>query len=110
MSIELWWALALSALGTFLMRVLPLLWMQRHLRRQAGAATAMPLWLSILGPTMIAAMLGVSLVPGQITLAAWCVTALGLIATGAVWLKTRSLGLPVLIGVMAYGLAYWLLR
>lgn len=110
MSVELWWALALSALGTFLVRVAPLLWMQRHLSRRAGASTAMPVWLSVLGPAMIAAMFGVSLVPGQLSSVAWSVAVCGLLATGLVWLKTRSLGLPVLLGVLAYGLAYWLLN
>lgn len=108
MSMELWWALALSALGTFLMRVAPLVWMQRHLIRRAGTNAAMPVWLSVLGPTMIAAMFGVSLVPGQLSAAAWLVTACGSLVTWLVWLKTRSLGLPVLAGVLAYGLAHYL--
>ena len=112
---DLWWALAACALGTFLLRALPMLWMKRHLpRRQAASAEApMPIWLTVLAPTMIAAMLGVSLIPAQPDLSAWLATACGSLMTLLVWRRTHSLGWPVCAGVLMFGLvkvaAMWLL-
>ena len=107
MDSQLWIALLATALGTFLMRALPLLWMRRHLvRKQASnSLDAMPTWLTVLGPLMIAAMFGVSLVPASETRAAWLATVIGVLATYLVWKKTNSLGWPVFAGVAVYGLA-----
>ena len=117
MAVELWIALALSALGTFAMRALPTAWMRRHLDQRARAEAAgqpgaapMPVWLSVLGPTMIAAMFGVSLVPAQLTLAHGLATVCGVVATLLVWRRTHSLGWPVIAGVLLFGLVYWLTR
>lgn len=106
MSVEIWIAIGLSALGTFLLRLLPLVWMKRHLQRQQIAATdtSMPVWLTVLAPTMIAAMFGVSLVPVNPSLTAWVATGLGILSTLAVWRRTRSLGWPVCAGVLVFGL------
>jgi branched-subunit amino acid transport protein len=85
MSNAIWVAILISAAGTYLMHLLPLLWMQRRLRRwDDEEREAMPQWLSILGPMMIAAVLGVSLAPGHASIAAWLATAVGVIATLAV--------------------------
>jgi len=102
---SLWLVLLACALGTFLLRLLPLLWMQRHLlRRSVGNGdTAMPVWLTVLAPTMIAAMFGVSLVPAHAVLSSWLATVLGGLATILVWRRTRSLGWPVCTGVAVYG-------
>jgi len=102
---EVWLAIAVCALGTYLMRVIPMLWMKRHLLRQQAAATegAMPSWLTVLAPTMIAAMFGVSLVPVNQSFAAWLATAIGILTTLLVWRRTRSLGWPVCIGVLMFG-------
>ena len=62
MSSAMWIAVIICALGTLLMRVVPFLWMQRRLGSATGM-NAMPQWLVILGPMMIAAVLGVSIVP-----------------------------------------------
>lgn len=105
MDSELWVALLAAAIGTFLMRALPLLWMRRHLVRKQAANTldAMPSWLTVLGPLMIAAMFGVSLVPASTSEMAWLATAIGVVATYLVWKYTNSLGWPVFAGVSAFG-------
>ncbi|WP_069384143.1 AzlD domain-containing protein [Halomonas caseinilytica] len=105
MSNALWLAVLASALGTYLIRVLPLLWMRRRLRRLDGDdnVDAMPQWLGILGPLMIAALFGVSLVPRDPSATAWLATAIGIAITLLVWYWKRSLGWPVAAGVAAYG-------
>lgn len=106
MSITLWMAVVATTLGTLLMRMAPLLWMRHRLavRNTEDNVEPMPQWLSVLGPLMIAAVLGVSLVPAQPSLASWSATAVGVLATLGVWYRTRSLGWPVAAGVAAYGL------
>ncbi|SDM18734.1 Branched-chain amino acid transport protein (AzlD) [Franzmannia pantelleriensis] len=105
MSNALWLAVLASAAGTLLMRLLPLLWMRRRLARLDGdeRLDAMPQWLSILGPMMIAAVLGVSLVPATNDATSWLATAIGVAATLVVWWRMRSLGWPIAAGVAAYG-------
>ena len=102
----LWTALIATAAGTFAMRSLPLIYMQRHLLKRSDndAAGNMPVWLGVLGPSMIAAMFGTSLIPATSSVASWSATALGLIATFLTWKRTKSLGWPILAGVTAYGL------
>lgn len=102
---SLWIALMASAIGTLLLRLLPLIWMQRHLthRKSKEAVEEMPSWLSVFGPVMIAAMFGVSLVPSSMESSAWVATAVGVGATLMIWRFTRSLGWPVFAGVMMYG-------
>ena len=106
MANDVWLAMAICAAGTFFMRVVPMLWMKRHLIRQHAAASeaAMPLWLTVLAPTMIAAMFGVSLVPVNQSIGAWLATAIGILSTLLVWRRTRSLGWPVCIGVLMFGM------
>ncbi|MBO6827525.1 MAG: AzlD domain-containing protein [Sneathiella sp.] len=103
---DLWIALIASAIGTLLIRVLPLLWMQRHIarRKSKDAVADLPTWLSAFGPLMIAAMFGVSLIPASMTIGAWIATAIGAVITLSVWYFTRSLGWPVFAGVVTYGL------
>ncbi|MBN8413648.1 MULTISPECIES: AzlD domain-containing protein [Halomonas] len=105
MSMELWLAVAATTVGTLLMRMLPLIWMRKRLSRSSAEAgvDTLPQWLSVLGPLMIAAVLGVSLAPSQNTLAGWTATLLGVLATLITWRRTRSLGWPVAVGVAAYG-------
>lgn len=98
----LWLAVLASAVGTLLMRLLPLLWMRRRLERD-NSLEAMPQWLGILGPVMIAAMLGVSLVPATLDARSWLATAIGALVTLFVWWRLRSLGWPVAAGVATYG-------
>lgn len=99
-------AILATAAGTWLMRLLPLIWMQGHLGRLNSEKTveSLPDWLSVMGPAMIAALLGVSLVPATLSLTDWLAPLLGVLLTLLVWYRSRSLGLPVLAGVFAYGL------
>ncbi|MDV7338191.1 AzlD domain-containing protein [Terasakiella sp. A23] len=100
-----WILLGLCASGTLMMRLLPLIWMQRHLakRKTQEAVEEIPSWLSVFGPAMIAGMFGVSLIPANPSPVSWAATALGVIATLAVWRFTKSLGWPVFGGVLVYG-------
>ncbi|MDN6323758.1 MAG: AzlD domain-containing protein [Halomonas sp.] len=102
MNTELWLAVAVSAIGTLLMRIVPFLWMQRRLNSATGLNN-MPQWLGILGPLMIAAVLGVSIVPINPSAIAWIATAIGLSVTLLVWWRLRSLGWPVAAGVAVFG-------
>ena len=102
MSSAMWIAVIICALGTLLMRVVPFLWMQRRLGSAAGM-NAMPQWLVILGPMMIAAVLGVSIVPVNPSAISWLATAIGLSVTLLVWRRLRSLGWPVAAGVAVFG-------
>lgn len=106
MSESIWIVLAIIAFGTFLMRVGPLYWMLRRIKRSEkdNALENIPVWLSVMGPVMIAAMFGTSLIPSTPSVATWSATAVGAVATLLLWYKTRSLGLPVLAGVVAYGI------
>ena len=102
MSSAMWIAVIICALGTLLMRVVPFLWMQRRLGSATGM-NAMPQWLVILGPMMIAAVLGVSIVPVNPSAISWLATAIGLSVTLLVWRRLRSLGWPVAAGVAVFG-------
>ncbi|KPQ24630.1 MAG: Small-conductance mechanosensitive channel [Halomonas sp. HL-48] len=102
MSTSLWIAVVASALGTLLMRVVPFLWMQRRIDSATGLNN-MPQWLVILGPLMIAAVLGVSIMPVKPSAISWIATAIGLGVTLGVWWRLRSLGWPVAAGVAVYG-------
>jgi branched-subunit amino acid transport protein len=106
METSMWLALTGIAIGTYLIRLLPYLWMKQRLakKQKEGGISAMPTWLTILGPTMIAAMFGTSLVPIHLDVASWLATAVGMLITFAVWTRTRSMGLPILSGVVAFGI------
>ncbi|WP_375749370.1 AzlD domain-containing protein [Vibrio sp. HN007] len=100
-----WLALAIIAFGTFLMRVGPLFWMSRRIKRSenGNALAHVPVWLTVMGPVMIAAMFGTSLIPATPSILTWSATAVGAIFTLLAWYKTRTLGVPVLVGVVVYG-------
>ncbi|WP_338266398.1 AzlD domain-containing protein [Marinomonas pontica] len=105
MNTSLWIALVCITLGTYFIRVLPYLWMKQKLAKSQnnGAISNMPTWLTVLGPTMIAAMFGTSLVPAHPDTLSWVATAVGTLTTFLVWTRTRSMGWPILIGVMVFG-------
>lgn len=107
MNNALWVTMITISVGTYLMRVLPFLWMSRRLARRHDKPIleTKSIWLSVLGPTMIAAMFGTSLVPTSPTVLSWCATVLGTLATILVWRRKPSLGLPVFVGVLIYGIA-----
>lgn len=103
---SVWIAMGIVALGTYFMRLLPTMWMIRRLSRDSGkhGLDNVPIWLTVLGPAMIAAMLGVSLIPAEPTSVSWFATAAGSVVTLLTWLRTRSLGVPVGVGVACFGL------
>lgn len=105
MDMSMWLALASIAIGTYLIRLLPYIWMKRSLakRQTEDGVGSMPTWLTILGPTMIAAMFGTSLVPTHSDTLSWLATCVGILVTYGVWTRTRSMGLPILFGVMIFG-------
>lgn len=100
-----WLALTTIAFGTFLMRVGPLYWMSRRIKRSdnGNALAHIPVWLTVMGPVMIAAMFGTSLMPSTPSITTWSATAVGAVATLIMWYKARTLGLPVLAGIVVYG-------
>jgi branched-subunit amino acid transport protein len=106
----LWITMISIAIGTYLMRMVPFVWMSRRLNRHLDGPVLenKSIWLSVLGPTMIAAMFGTSLVPASPSLLAWCATVLGTLATILVWRWKPSLGLPVFVGVLTFGIATYL--
>ncbi|WP_136068876.1 AzlD domain-containing protein [Modicisalibacter radicis] len=106
MSGAMWLAVMAAALGTLALRALPLVWMRRRLRRSEDdpGLDAMPPWLGVLGPLMIAALFGVSLVPQRQDPVGWLATLIGLAVTLMAWRRTRTLGWPVMAGVVAFGL------
>ena len=112
MHLDIWIAIVVAAIGTYALRVVPLLWTQRHFSKHKANNTEarLPTWLSVLGPLMIAAMLGASLIPKAPSAASWIATAIGTVVTVLVWRKFKSLGLPVLCGVLSFGLAFGIAR
>ncbi|WP_334019927.1 AzlD domain-containing protein [Alteromonas sp. S015] len=110
MQIDIWIAIVVAAIGTYALRVGPLLWTQRHFNKHKANNTEarLPLWLSVLGPLMIAAMLGTSLIPKTPSTASWIATVIGTVVTVFIWRKTKSLGLPVFCGVLSFGIVFGL--
>ncbi|CAA0357097.1 conserved membrane hypothetical protein [Alteromonas alvinellae] len=108
MHVDIWIAIVVAAIGTYALRVVPLLWTQRHFNKHKANNTEarLPTWLSVLGPLMIAAMLGASLIPKAPSAASWIATAIGTVVTVLVWRKFKSLGLPVFCGVLSFGIAF----
>ena len=108
MHVDIWIAIVVAAIGTYALRVVPLLWTQRHFNKHKANNTEarLPTWLSVLGPLMIAAMLGASLIPKAPSAASWIATAIGTVVTVLVWRKFKSLGLPVFCGVLPFGVAF----
>ncbi|KXS38009.1 AzlD domain-containing protein [Modicisalibacter tunisiensis] len=107
MSASMWLAVVIAALGTLALRLLPLLWMRRRLHRSTNdgeGSNTLPPWLRLLGPLMIAALFGVSLIPQRQDSVGWCATLVGIGATLIVWRRTRTLGWPVIVGVATFGL------
>lgn len=105
MSNATWITLLSIAMGTYLIRLIPYLWMAKKLnqRQSQDELANMPSWLTVLGPTMIAAMFGTSLVPAHSTALTWLATLIGVLATYWVWTRTRSMGWPIFCGVAAFG-------
>ncbi|GGF80415.1 AzlD domain-containing protein [Alteromonas lipolytica] len=100
-----WIVILLCSVGTFAIRALPLIWTRRHLARQNNNEDkTLPTWLGLLGPLMIAAMFGVSLVPVRHDWIGAVATLAGCITTFVAWYRSRTLGKPVFLGVVVFGL------
>ncbi|CAH0529305.1 AzlD domain-containing protein [Vibrio hippocampi] len=110
MNTTLWIAMLVIAIATYLMRLLPIIWLRRRAQKKQHDTTndTLPLWISVLGPAMIAAMFGTSLVPAHPSTSTWLATVIGVVTTSLCWYWKRSLGLPVLIGVLSFGLVVYL--
>ena len=106
MTFEIGIAILVCALGTFAMRCVPLIWMRRHIEKQQKTKQEVvtPVWLGLIGSLMIAGMLGTSLVPMRVDWVGALSTLAGVIITIVVWSRYRSLGLPVFLGVLGFGL------
>ncbi|MFC0337294.1 Branched-chain amino acid transport protein (AzlD) [Kushneria avicenniae] len=104
MKSDIWLAAGAAAVGTLLIRMLPLYWIQRRWQRAEGKETIMPSWPGVLAPLMIAALLGISMVPQNTGTEGWSATMMGSLVTLLIWHRTRTLGLPVAFGVAAYAL------
>ena len=106
MTLEIAFAIFVCAIGTFAMRCIPLIWMRRHLEKQqqTDQEVVPPVWLGLIGSLMIAGMLGSSLVPVRGDWVGALSTLVGVIVTIVVWFRFRSLGLPVFLGVLAFGI------
>ncbi|MFC3120209.1 AzlD domain-containing protein [Agaribacter flavus] len=105
---EIWMVIVIVALGTYALRVIPLIWTQRHLSKRDNnhGDAKLPVWISVLGPLMIASMLGVSLIPKSISAESWVATIIAVVGTVIIWRKFGGLGIPVLLGVSTFGLVY----
>lgn len=112
MTLDIWSAILVCALGTFAMRLFPLIWMQIHLAKKAkqnSATNNTPVWISVLGPVMIAAMFGASLMPVRADWIGAASTVIAVIATLICWQRYRTLGKPVFCGVFVFGVTTYLL-
>lgn len=104
MNESVWLTLFVIAVGTFLIRTVPLQIMFRRLKKSDSINTSkqIPVVLSIMGPAMIAAMLGSSLIPSKPSFVSLTATLAGIIVTLATYYKFRTLSVPVLLGVVGY--------
>ncbi len=65
MQTDIWVAIIVAAIGTYALRVAPLLWTQRHFTKHKANNTEarLPTLPSVLGPLMSAALLGAPPIP-----------------------------------------------
>jgi len=104
---------ALIGVGVYLTRVVPLMLALRRGEDDQGldevdeAPSAMDGWLGFVGPSVIAALLVAAVLPepGQDLWLELARTGAALVPTVAVAVRFENLGLTVLIGIFAYGLA-----
>ena len=103
------WIIALSAVGTFLIRYLPMRWQEKgasHNLRQGRVGRA----LDAIGPAAIVALIVVScgsLLGTPLSVRDGTALALGLIAVALGKKILRSIAAATLTGVLVYGLALW---
>ena len=106
------WVVLLSGIGTFLIRLLPMIWQERGIGRGAGHGRARRA-LDAIGPAAIVALLVVSfwglvdLRHAPVDTVAPVVAGVLGVAGGKKYLKT--IAWATLAGVLAYGAAAWAL-
>lgn len=109
MNLALLGLLVVVGLGTYLMRALPLLTaLRREQPRERQQRTITDEALSLIGPSVIAALLVTSLLPAPQEEGFWSALALAIVAAVPAYMvarRTGSLGLTVIAGVACY----WLL-
>ncbi len=107
---DLWWVILVCGAGTFLLRLLPMRWLQRS---QQGGRTLSPRLmgaLQALGPAAIGALLVAALWPQWSWGEPFWQLARLLLAIAAILLARRLAGgiaMPTLVGVLAFGLLSW---
>ncbi|WP_165874253.1 AzlD domain-containing protein [Rubrobacter taiwanensis] len=109
MNAELWLLFLVVGAGTYLARLLPL---SAALRRRdpegSDTPSGLDRTLGLVGPAVIAALLVISVVPDPETPNLWRELLRGLVAlvpTCLAAVRWQNLGITVLVGVAAYGLA-----
>lgn len=101
-----WLALFVIAIGTFLMRAGPLQLIFHRFKQStsSNSRNQIPFVFSIMGPAVIAALLGTSLMPSTPSFQSWAATFVGILVTLIVYYKIRTLSLPIFFGVLANSL------
>jgi branched-subunit amino acid transport protein len=105
------WVIALGGAGTLLIRLLPMIWQEKGIRK-AAATGRLRRALDAIGPSAIVALLAVSfwgMIAPQASVQAVLPVVAGL---AGVWLGKkllRTIAWATLAGVLAYGLALWAL-
>lgn len=106
---SLLWVIALSGAGTLLIRLLPMIWQDKGIRKAAGRG-GLRRALDAIGPSAIVALLVVSfwgMMAPQASVQAVAPIVAGL---AGVWLGKRllhTIAWATLAGVLAYGLTLW---
>ncbi|HWK70436.1 MAG TPA: AzlD domain-containing protein [Burkholderiaceae bacterium] len=107
----MFWVIALCGAGTLLIRLLPMIWQDKGIRKAAGQG-GLRRALDAIGPSAIVALLAVSfwgMIAPQASLQAVAPIVAGL---AGVWLGKRllhTIAWATLAGVAAYGLSLWAL-
>jgi branched-subunit amino acid transport protein len=108
---DLLWVLVMSGAGTLLIRLLPMVWQDKGVRKAAGRG-GLRRALDAIGPSAIVALLAVSfwgMIAPQISVQVVAPILAGL--TG-VWVGKKllhTIAWATLAGVLAYGLVLWAL-
>ena len=113
MSHEALLAVIFLGIATYLSRLLPYLWMRKRLNSSQGTVNQeerIPQSIRVLGPIMIAAMFGMSLLPQEPKTPSLLAAPVACFFIFYIWKKKKSLIFPILGGVASYGLTLFILR
>lgn len=109
--VNLLWIIVLSGAGTLVIRLLPMVWQDKGIRKAAGRG-GLRRALDAIGPSAIVALLAVSfwgMIAPQVSVQAVAPVLAGL---AGVWVGKkllRTIAWATVAGVLAYGLALWAL-